>query len=180
MIFSGILKALKGEDDWQDEFDLTARALPRSFGAIFLCIPLFMLITKAVVKYNDNSGEAPYLAIGLVLGFMALSFPVVAYILCLVFDRVSVFRPWVIVRNWAFLCVMVLIAMAFGLYLLGLLPFSFAYVIGLALYLGTLALDIRLASRVAGFDWMGSVFTAILINMTSMMVLYLGLVQALA
>jgi len=67
----------------------------------------------------------------------------------------------------------------FGLYLVGLLPFSVAYMIGLAFYLGTLAMDIRLAVRVADFDWVGGVFAAVLINATSMMVLYLGMVQAL-
>lgn len=180
MILNGIIKALRGDTDWREEFDLSAPALPKSFFAIFACIPLFMIITKAVVKYNDNSGEAPFLAIAVVLSFMTLSFPLLAYVLCMVFDKLGAFRPWVIVRNWAFLCVVALISLVFGLYLFGLLPFSIAYMVGLALYLSTLALDIRLAMRVGGFDWIGAVFTAILISMTSMMVLYLGLLQTFA
>lgn len=180
MIINGIIKVLRGDKDWRDEFDLSSPALPKSFFAIFACISLFMVITKAIVKYNDNSDDAPFFAIAIVLSFMTFSFPLLVYVLCMVFDKLSAFRPWVIVRNWAFLCVAALISLVFGLYLLDLLPFSIAYMVGLALYLSTLAIDIRLAQRIGGFDWIGAVFTAILISFTSMMVLYLGLMQALA
>ncbi len=181
MIIKGIVKAVKGEDNWQDHFDLTTPALTRSFGALILCLPLFIIITKAVVKYNDNSaGGAPFLAIGIVLGLMSLAFPLIAYLLCMIFEKQSAFRPWVIVRNWAFLCVIALITLGFGLYLLGLLPFSLAYIFGLFFYLSILALDVSLALHIAKFDWAGAVFAAILVTMTSIMILYLGLVQALA
>ncbi len=180
MIINGIFKALKGETNWRDELDLSAPALPRSFLAIVLCIPLYMIIITAVVKYNDNPGIVPFLQINIVLGLMGLSFSCIAYVLCLAFNKQVEFRPWVIVRNWSFLGIIAMIAAGFGLFLLGLLPFSIAYIIGLALYLGTLALDIALATHIAKFDWAGAVFSAILISMTSIMILYLGLMQALS
>ena len=180
MIINAIIDVLKGKPNWRDGTDLSAPALPKSFFAIFAGIPLFMLITKSVVKYNDNSGDAPFMAIALVLTLMSLSFPLIAYVLCMVFDKQASFRPWVIIRNWAFLCVVALIALGFSLQLFGLLPFSSAYIIGLSLYLSTLALDIRLAMKIADFDWFGAVFAAIFISMTSIMVLYLGLTQALS
>ncbi|PHR60709.1 MAG: hypothetical protein COA43_06090 [Robiginitomaculum sp.] len=179
MILNGIVKVLKGEDDWREEFDLSAPALPKSFIAILLCTPLFMLVTMSVIKYNDNSGDAPFLAILIILGLMSFSFPLIAYVLCMVFDLQAKFRPWVIVRNWSFLVIVGLITIAFSLNLLDLMPFSVAYNIGLTLYLSTLALDIRLAMRIANFDWIGAVFTAILISATCIMILSLGLNQAL-
>ncbi len=178
MIISGIIKVLTGSA-WEQEFDLTRRALPRSFIALLLCVPLYMICAKAVVKYNANTVDAPFLSIAVVLGLMTLAFPLIAYFLCMIFDKQGVFRPWVIVRNWTFLLIVAIMTAGFGLYLIGLLPFSVAYFIGLTFYLGTLAIDIRLAMRIAGFDWVGAVFTAVLISMTSMMVLFLGMVQAL-
>ncbi|MBL4871104.1 MAG: hypothetical protein JKX72_09135 [Robiginitomaculum sp.] len=180
MIIKGILKAVKGDETWQEEFDLTTPAFYRSYAALVLCIPLFVLIIMAVVKYNDNPGIVPFVEINIILAIMGLSFSVIAYVLTLMFNTQSIFRPWVIVRNWAFLGIITAIAIAFGLYLLGLLPFSIAYMIGLALYLGILALDISLAVHIAKFDWAGAVFSAILISMTSIMILYLGLLQALS
>ena len=41
----------------------------------------------------------------------------------------------------------------FGLVSLGLLPFMLANGVLLAVYLGLLAADIRLAQKVAGFEW---------------------------
>ncbi len=184
MILTGIFKVLKpsGQDnkDWQDEFNLSAPALPRSFIAIFLSIPLFILIAKAVVKYNDNSGQVPFFSIALVLALMSLAFPLIAYLLCMVFDKQGAFRPWVIVRNWTYLLVIACIAAGFSLYLFDLFPFSAAYLIGLSLYLSTLAIDIRLAMRIAKFDWIGAVFAAVLISAAGMMVLFLGIAQVLS
>ena len=178
MILNGVIKALKG-DAWEEEFDLTRSALPRSFFALLLCVPLYMICAKAVVKYNANTVDAPFLSIAMVLGLMTLAFPLIAYFLCMVFDKQGAFRPWVIVRNWTFLLMVAIMTAGFGLYVIGILPFSVAYFIGLTFYLGTLAIDIRLAMRIAEFDWMGAVFAAVLISMTSMMVLFLGMAQAL-
>ena len=60
-----------------------------------------------------------------------------------------------------------------------LIPFSVAFFVGMAAYVATLAVDIRLAMRVADFDWMGAVFAGILISAASMMVLLLGLQEIL-
>ncbi len=178
MILNGIIKALRG-GEWEGEFDLSRPALPRSFIAIFLCIPLYMIGAQAAMKYNDNTGHPPFLSIAIVLLLMSLTFPVIAYLLCMIFDKQSAFRPWVIVRNWTLLLIVTVIAAGFGLYLIGLLPFSIAYFIGLTFYLGILAADVRLAMRIAKFDWMGAVFAAILISMSGMMVLFLGMAQTL-
>ncbi len=178
MILSGVIKALY-TGDWEAEFDLSRNGLPTSFFAVLLYIPIGFVVAQAAVKFNDVTGHVPYKSIALILVLIALTFPFIAYLLCMVFDKQDRFRAWVIVRNWALLFALLLIAAVFGLYLIGLLPFGVAFILGQSIYIGTLALDIRLAMRVAGFDWMGAIFAGVLISITSMMVLMLGLQQAI-
>lgn len=179
IIFTGSLNVLRGKD-WESGFDLSAPALPRSFIAVAAYIPLGLVAANAAVKYNDNTSHIPYGPIAITLALIALTFPLIAYVLCMVFDKMDRFRPWVIVRNWTILFVLMLIAAVLGLYLIGLLPFFPAYVLALTLYIGTLAIDIRLAWRVAEFDWMGAVFAGILISAATMMVLSLIISQYIA
>ncbi len=169
-IFRGVKNALLGKA-WEQDFDLSAAALPRSFIAVAAYIPLGFIAALAVVRYNDNTASVPYGSIAITLGLIALTFPLIAYLLCMVFDKMDKFRPWVIVRNWTLLIALALMAAVFALFLIGVLPFFVAYVIVLGIYLGTLAIDIRLAWRVAGFDWIGAVFAGILISAATMMVL---------
>jgi ABC-type multidrug transport system permease subunit len=138
MITQGVLNVLKN-GNWQEEFDLTPAALPRSFLALLLYIPLYFICAKAAVKYNDVVGNVPFTSIIIILILMSLTFPLIAYLLCAVFDKQSNFRPWVIVRNWTLVFIIAGMSTGFGLYLIGILPFSVAYMIGLAFYLGTLA-----------------------------------------
>jgi len=177
MIFNGVIKALY-MGDWESEFDLSRNGLPTSFLAVLLYIPIGFVVAQAAVKYNDVAGHVPYKSIALILVMIALTFPLIAYLLCMVFDKQDRFRAWVIVRNWALLFALLIIAFVFGLYLIGLLPFGVAFILGQSAYIGTLAVDVRLATRVADFDWVGAIFTGVLISITSMMVLMLGLQQA--
>ncbi len=178
MIIEGVIKALKGED-WESDFDLSPRGLPLSFLAVLAYLPFYFICVKASVTYNAVDGYVPYLAIAVVLTLMALSFPIVSYILCMVLNRMEAFRPWVIVRNWTMLFVIMAMSAGFGLYLIGLIPFGLAYMLGMFIYLSTLVVDIRLARVVAGFDWLTAIFSAILVAATAMMILLLGLTQNL-
>ena len=127
MIFDGVLKVLKG-DAWESEFDLSPKGLPRSFIAVALYIPLSFVIARAAVKYNAVEGYVPYPEIALILVLIAMTFPLIAYTLCSIFNKLENFRPWVITRNWSVLFVMAAMAAAFGLYVIGLLPFSVAFI----------------------------------------------------
>lgn len=178
-LFIGTLNALRGKP-WEDEFDLSAAALPRSFIAVAAYIPLGLIAAKAAVKYNDNTSSLPYGPIIITLVLIALTFPLIAYVLCMVFNKMDRFRPWVIVRNWTILFALMFIAAVLGLYLVGVLTFFTAYVMALTLYVCTLAIDIRLAWRVAEFDWVGAVFAGILISAATMMVLSLIISQYVA
>lgn len=183
-ILKGVKNVLLGgtqkNGKWEQDFDLSAAALPRSFVAVAAYIPLGFVAALAVMRYNDNTASIPYGSIAITLGLIALTFPLIAYLLCMVFDKMDKFRPWVIVRNWAFFVALTLMAAGFALFLIGVLPFFVAYVIALGLYLATLAIDIRLAWRVAGFDWMGAIFAGILISAASMMVVSLVISQSIA
>ena len=179
MIFNGVINVLAGRP-WEDDFDLTPKALPRSFVAIFAYIPCCFIVAAAAAKYNDARGHVPYSSIALILLLVSLSFPFIAYVLCSLFEKPQFYRPWVIVRNWAMLSAWMVIGIAFGLYLLGIFPFSVAFFVGMTTYLGTLAMDVRLAGRIAEFDWAGAVFAGVLISVSSMMVLLVGLTQVLS
>ena len=178
-MFIGAVNALRGRP-WEDGFDLSAPALPKSFIAVAAYVPLGLVVARAAVQYNDNTNSIPYGPIAITLTLIALTFPLIAYVLCMVFDKMERFRPWVIVRNWTIMFALMLIAAVLGLYLVGLLPFFPAYVIALMIYIGTLAIDVRLAWRVAEFDWMGAVFAGILISAATMMVLSLVVSQYIA
>lgn len=163
MIIRGIYQALRG-GDWRDEFNLGQTGLALSFGALLLNVPLGILIVNAVVRFNSKGAATPDYAniVQSVLG-LSLIFPVIAFVLSLVFQKRDHLQDWLIVRNWTHIVMVALFAAMAGLYLAGLIPFIVVYMTGLGLYLGTLAVDIRLAARIGGFNWMGAIFTAILI-----------------
>ncbi|PHS37906.1 MAG: hypothetical protein COA91_09070 [Robiginitomaculum sp.] len=177
-LLTGVINALMGRE-WQDDIDVSAHALPRSFLAIALYVPLGLVVASAVVHYNDNTATPPYQTVAITLGLIGLAFPLIAYILCMLFNKTAGFRPWVIVRNWAIFFALAAVAAIAGLYLAGLVPFALVYFMGFGLYLGTLAIDIRLAWRIAGFDWIGAVFAGILISAATMMILSQGVNQSI-
>ncbi len=177
-LFGGVINALTGRE-WQDTIDVSASALPRSFLAIAAYIPLGLVVASAVVHYNDNTATPPYQTVAFTLALIGLAFPLIAYILSMLFNKTAHFRAWVIVRNWAIFFVLAALAVVAGLYLVGLLPFAVVYFMGFGLYLGTLAIDIRLAWRIGGFDWIGAVFAGILISTATMMILSQGVNQSI-
>jgi len=78
----------------------------------------------------------------------------------MILEKMDRIRPWIITRNWTGFGFSLLAGSVFGLTGLGLLPFIVANGVLFAAYLGLLAADIRLAQKVAGFNW----GTAILIG----------------
>ncbi|NNE57490.1 MAG: hypothetical protein HKN36_05235 [Hellea sp.] len=187
--FSGTIKALGSSKTWSDDFDLTRAGLQQSFLALLLSLPFYFVCAAAVVKFRNevlaNSPDydgAPdaYLPIGgfvLLLLLYALMFPLCVYIFTLVFDRQDRFRPWVIVRHWAFFFVALAAAILMGLSLLGVLPFQMALLPVFILYLGTLAIDIRLAQKIGGFEWGAAILAGCLITAMGLMMILIGMTQ---
>ena len=169
-LMRGIIKALIGQD-WEDEFNLHQSGLAFSFGALLLYIPFGFIIASAVVRFNSANVPAPYEIIAQTLIAMALVFPVLAWILSQVFGLREHLQAWLIVRNWTVVMLMAIFAGLASLYLWGMVPFTVVYILGLCLYLATLGVDVRLAGRIGGFNWMGAVFTAILVSITTMVVI---------
>lgn len=179
--FKGVIKALKGAPDWAGHFDLSRRGFQLSFLALFISIPFYHLCAVAVqARRSELTGEAaglPANAFLLILLLYGLMFPLCAYILALVFDRQDRFKSWVIVRHWAFFFAVGAAGLLFGLNLLGVLPFGPVNYIAFAIYLGTLLIDIRLAQKIAGFDWGAAILTACIITAMSLMMLLVGVSQ---
>ena len=180
-LLTGVIKVLGRSEDWPDHFDLSRKGLRLSFLALILSVPAYYLCAVAIQQHaarvTDTTPVYPTAPFFLILGLYALIFVVCAYIIGLVFDRMDRFRPWVITRHWAVFFAALLAAILAGLYMAGILPFSILYGLWLIIYLGTLAIDIRLASRLGGFDWMGAVFTGCIITAMSLTILLIGVAQ---
>jgi len=180
-LWTGCLKALGSDDGWPDHFDLSRKGLQQSFVAVFLSLPFYYVCAAAVQAYTAQITEAPArlpaFAFFIVLLLYVMMFPLVAYILCLVFDRQDRFRPWVIVRHWTFFFTALISALIMGLSLAGIIPFKIAQLPVFALYLGTLVMDIRFAQKIAGLEWMAAIFTGCVITAMGMMMILMGVIQ---
>ena len=95
------------------------------------------------------------------------------------FDTQDRFRPWVITRHWTVFWLALIIAGLFGLYLLGLLPFSLVNYAALAGFLGILLIDIRLGQIIVPFKIGKSILIACVINAMGLIVILLGFEQIL-
>ncbi len=187
---SGSLKALGRSDDWPSYFDLSRRGFKHSFLALILTLACYYIcgLGLQVERAFRQSGSTvtsptPY-AIPLTVFFTlallyALTFVACAYILAMVFDKQDRFRAWVIVRHWSVFFTVFFVALLFGLYLYAGLPFAIVNMVALVAYLGVLAIDIRLAGKIAGFEWGGAVLTGCIIHGMSLTVIVAGVAQML-
>jgi len=180
-LFKGSVNALGQGEDWPEFFDLSRSGLKQSFVAVLLSLPFYYVCAAAVQAYtaqvNETPATLPALAFFIVLLLYAMMFPLVAYIMCIVFDRQDRFRSWVIVRHWTFFFAALVAAIIMGLSLAGIVPFELAQIQVFALYLGTLVMDIRFAQKIAGFDWTAAIFTGCVIAASGMMMILIGVVQ---
>jgi len=180
-LLSGVLKTLGPSEDWPDHFDLSRKGLRLSFLALILSVPAYYICAIAIQQQAASLAQTPPVyptaPFFLILGLYAVMFAVCVYIVCVVFDKMDRFRPWVITRHWAVFFTALLAALLAGLNIAGILPFTALYFLWLVLYLGTLAIDIRLASKLGGFDWMAAVFTGCIITAMGLTILMIGVAQ---
>ncbi len=188
---SGCLRVLLGADglgadglsaDGPQGFKLSRAGLLQSFFALVLTLPGYYLCGLAIAaQHAKQTGEAAQIIPPLNFGFAAmiysLTFSATIYIITRALGKAERFAPWVIIRHWAvFFCVMGA-AILYGLYLLGIVPFVLSSAVAFVLYLATLAIDIRLAGKIGGFDFTASVFTACIIFAMGLSVLLIAVVQ---
>ncbi len=178
---TGCWRVLLSADGTQG-FNLSRTGLLQSFTALALTVPGYYLCGLAIVtEHAKQTGEPAQIIPSLVFAVIALlyslTFSATIYIITRAFDKAERFAPWVIIRHWAvFFCVMGA-AIFYGLYLLGIVPFIASSLVALVLYLATLAVDIRLAGKIGGFDFTAAVFTACIIFAMGLSVLLIGVVQ---
>ncbi len=181
-LLNGCVKALGRSPKWEGHFDFSKSGFQQSFVALFLSLPFYYVCAAAVQNHQAiEAGGAqtalPTAAFSIILILYALTFVVSAYMLSLVFDKMESFRPWVIVRHWSIFFAAFLSALIMGATLVGALTFLPAVYTVMGIYLLTLAIDIRLAARIAGFEWGAAVLTGCLITAMGLTVLLVGIAQ---
>lgn len=180
---NGSLKALGRGDDWESDFDLSRAGFKRSFLALGLSLPFYYVCAAAVKKHQALVTDSkaitalPAAAFLLIFALYAMTFVISVYLITMVFDKQDRFRPWVIVRHWSVFFAAMLAAILMGLNLAGVLPYTIAIYIVLGIYLLTLAIDIRLASRIGDFEWGAAVITGCLITAMGLTILMIGVAQ---
>lgn len=160
----GVFAVLGTWPNWESYFDLSRKGQKRSF--IFLAwslIPLWMVAYAIQIQRAAQADTAvalpPTLPFVLIVGLWLFSFPALAYLIGMIFEKMDRVRPWTITRNWTVFVLSLVSGLAF-LFVERGLPFTVANGVLFSSYLGLLAADIRLAQKVAGFNW----GTAILIG----------------
>lgn len=153
----GIFAVLGTWPNWENYFDLSRKGQKVSF--IFLTWSLLPLWVVAYVIQIERAAQAdsvvvlpPTLPFILIVGLWLFSFPALAYLIGMIFEKMDRVRPWIITRNWTVFGLSLLLGVVFALAERGL-PFMVANGALFAAYLGLLAADIRLAQKVAGFNW---------------------------
>ena len=144
--------------NWERYFDLSRKGLKVSFLILALSLaPLWMVVygvqSERAALLHQNLALPNIVTFSLIVGIWLFSFPALAYLLSMIFEKMDRFRPWTITRNWAVFGLSSITGLAFGLVALGALPFALANGVLFAAYLGLLVVDIRLAQKVAGFNW---------------------------
>lgn len=155
----GIFAVLGTWPAWESYFDLSRRGLKFSFAALAASLfPLWLVVYGVQTERARLADTADVLlpstlTFALVVGLWLFSFPALAYLIGMIFEKMNRARPWVITRNWTVFFLTVVTGAMFGMVGLGVVPFMAANGVGLAAYLGLLAADIRLAQKVADFSW---------------------------
>ena len=156
--FLGIFAVLGTWPNWEGYFDLSRKGLKTSFAALtFSLAPIWMIVYGVQVERAHRleqdmilPGVVPFI---LIVGLWLFSFPALAYLIGMILEKMDRVRPWTIARNWTVFSLSCFAGAIFGLVSLGVLPIVVAYGVAFASYLGLLAVDIRLAQKIAGFNW---------------------------
>ena len=178
----GVFAVLGRWPNWESYFDLSRKGQKASFSALALSLaPLWMVVygtqlERARLPDTDLSlpRAIPFI---LIVGVWLISFPALAYLIGMLFEKMDRVRVWTITRNWTVFGLSLLIGVVFGLVSLGGLPFVLANGVLVAAYLGLLAADIRLAHKVVGFNWGTAALIGCIIVAVGLTFLQLGLAQ---
>ena len=164
----GVFAVLGTWPKWESYFDLSRKGQKISFIVLALSLaPLWLVVygiqsERARIAGSELSlpGVLPFI---LIVGLWLFSFPALAYLVGMLFEKMDRVRVWTITRNWTVFALSLLVGAVFGLVSLGVLPFVVANGVLFAAYLGLLAADIRLGQKVVGFNWGAAILIGCLI-----------------
>ena len=164
----GVFAVLGTWPNWEQYFDLSRKGLKLSFAALMLSLAPLWVMAMAVqaerARFLEVDISTPNILVYiLTVGLWLFSFPAMAYLIAMIFEKLDHLRPWTITRNWAVLNLSLVTGGAFGLAWMGILPITVAYGIAFAAYFGLLGIDIRLIQKVAGFNWIPAILLACVI-----------------
>ncbi len=154
----GIFAVLGTWPNWENYFDLSRRGQKVSFVVLALSLAPLWLVVYGIQSERARLTETALSLPGLVpfifiVGLWLFSFPALAYLIGMIFEKMDRVKLWTITRNWTVFGLALLTGLIFGLVILGVLPFIVANGVLFAAYFGLLAVDIRLAQKVVGFNW---------------------------
>lgn len=184
---SGFLRVLGPDTEWREFFNLTKTGFQRSFLTIPLSLPFYYLCALSLHRQRLAVFESspvldgqtpsllapfPFTVLCLVFGF---SFSILAFALSHAFGKRGKFQDWVNIRHWGFFAMAVLAGILLGLTYFDIVTFPLVMPLLFILYLGTLAVDIRLAQKVAEFDWGGAILVGCMITAMGLSIILIGM-----
>ena len=175
-MFRAALAALKSQD-WREHSQVNRQDYARSYFALAASVPLYVFCFFSLTGAQSGASAFSLPLCVIVATLMALTFPLVAYLIVQLMSRMDVFKPWVTLRNWAVLALLIFMTCVCGLAYIGMLSTHIAGFMTLLAYLSTLLIDIRLAQTTADMDWTVSIFTGCTIAVASLLVLYASLLS---
>ena len=164
----GVFAVLGTWPKWESYFDLSRKGQKMSFIVLALSLAPLWLVVYGIQTERARIADTELILLGvlpfiLIVGLWLFSFPALAYLIGMIFERMDRVKIWTITRNWTVFALALLAGTMFGLVSLSIVPFMLANGVLFAAYLGLLAADIRLAQKVAGFNWGTAVLIGCLI-----------------
>ena len=107
---SGIGRILLFRPDWHEKFDLSEKGLIRSFGAILISLPVYLLMQAFFGQLAPETAAlypAWYYLVD--LARLWILFPIAAAVAVIVTGLKKDYAAWLTVRNWSVLAQMILV-----------------------------------------------------------------------
>lgn len=182
----GVL-ALMGRNpmtDFRDYFGDAKPAFQNSLAAIGGSVLLILIAARGVISLQRRAAldEAvdtaiPAFQIGITAGLYLLAFTLIAFMLCLVFDRRGAYLRWAVLRHWMVFYALVPTAVVLTLAAAGWLPAALANGVLFAVFIGWIFADIRVAYKAGELGLMSAVFAACMVHAMGLSVILTAVVQ---
>lgn len=123
---TGLGKLIAFRDDWRQHFDISADGVWRSFAAVLLSIPGYVLFVFAanylVASVPDAPAGAGFNALEAIATFARIwfVFPIVAAGVAILLNLKHHFAGWLVLHNWTVLALLHISVLFYVLYAAGL------------------------------------------------------------